>query len=125
MKDEYLGTIKGDDLCDYPQYRLSGKVFTRKIPACRHLTEKGFTIPEGLLYLKMLEEEASPKEISHYLVRVVVTHVVTHDVCVNRESKEEEAVKHALELIRRKEGDDAELHVDSVVTVYTDSSRHT
>jgi hypothetical protein len=92
MKDEYLGTIKGDDLCDYPQYRLSGKVFTRKIPACKHLNEKGFTIPEGLLYLKKLEEEA---------------------------------VKHALELIRGKEGDNTELQVDSVVTVYTDSSRGT
>ncbi len=95
-------------------------MFTRKIPACKHLNEKGFTIPEGLLYLKKLEEEANPKEVSHYLVRVVVT----HDVCVNRKSKEE-AVKHALELIRGKEGDNTELQVDSVVTVYTDSSRGT
>ena len=119
MKDAYLGTIKGDDLGDYPQYLLEGKVFTGRIPACKHLNKNGFTIPEARFYLKALEEEAGPqKEVSHHLVRVIVT----HEFCVNR-SNRESAISFALEYIRKKEGLDIELQVDSVVTVYTDGSR--
>lgn len=119
MKDAYLGTVEGDDRMNYPRYRLEGKVFTGRIPACRYLTKNKFTLPEAKLYLQVLEEEAGPqKEVSHHIVRVIAT----HDIWSNR-SNRESAISFALEYIRKKEGFDIELQVDSVVTVYTDGSR--
>ena len=119
-KDAYLGTVKGNYLGDYSRYRLEGKVFTGRVPACRYLIKNKFTLPEAKLYLEALEkEDGHQKEVCHHIVRVIAT----HDIWSNRNSRES-AISFALEYIRKKEGLDIELQVDSVVTVYTDGSRH-
>jgi hypothetical protein len=56
MKDAYLGTIKGDQLEQIPQYRIDDQNFTGKVAACKYLYKNGFTLKEGLEYLSVLED---------------------------------------------------------------------